>query len=222
MADATPVRLSGVTALRWAWRLARDPLVTTRHCLDAFGPFVMVTEVLPFTPPFIRSARPVLLRVPLVLSAGATFHRELLCDPATWRGVSLLPGGPKNSAARRMSLGLTRMTGDAHAHYRRLLVAPLRKASVDALAAGMARLVEVEAASWPVGEIIELLERTRRLMQRLAVEVLFGDTSGPGNLVGVRVSRLLAGKMGPAAICSDKPSDHILWPNAARGRVART
>src|SRR5262249_37593755 len=115
MADATPVRLSGVTALRWAWRLARDPLVTTRHCLDAFGPFVMVTEVLPFTPPFIRSARPVLLRVPLVLSAGATFHRELLCDPATWRGVSLLPGGPKNSAARRMSLGLTRMTG-THMH----------------------------------------------------------------------------------------------------------
>src|SRR5262249_60791263 len=102
MADATPVRLSGVTALRWAWRLARDPLVTTRHCLDAFGPFVMLTEVLPFTPPFIRSARPIWPRVPLVLSAGATFHGEVLCGPRTWSGVSSLPGGPENAAARRI------------------------------------------------------------------------------------------------------------------------
>jgi hypothetical protein len=121
MDDARPVRLTRLTALRWAWRLARDPLMTTRRCLDAFGPFVTLEEVLPFTPTFIRSARPVLLRVPLVLSAGAAFHRELLSDPTTWRGVSLLPGGPRNSAARRMSLGLTRMTGHAHAYYRKLL-----------------------------------------------------------------------------------------------------
>ena len=162
-----------------------------------------------------RSARPVLLRVPLVLSAGATFHRELLCDPATWRGVSLLPGGPKNSAARRMSLGLTRMTGDAHAHYRRLLVAPLRKASVDALAAGMARLAEIEAASWPVGEIIDLWERTRRLMQRLAVELLFGDTSGQGNLIADRVSRLMAAKWGL------RPFAPINLPITSYGRMLR-
>ena len=215
MADATPVRLTGLTALRWAWRLAHDPLVTTRHCLDVFGPFMMLAEVLPFTPPFIRSARPVLLRVPLVLSAGAAFHRELLSDPATWRGVSLLPGGPKNSAARRMSLGLTRMTGDAHAHYRKMLVAPLRKASVDALAAGMARLAEIEAASWPVGEIIDLWERTRRLMQRLAVELLFGDNSGQGNLIADRVSRLMAAKWGL------RPFAPINLPITSYGRMLR-
>src|SRR5262249_34864410 len=151
-------------------------------------------EVLPFTPPFIRSSRPVLLRVPLVLSAGAAFHRELLSDPAIWRGVSLLPGGPRNSAARRMSLGLTRMTGHAHAYHRKLLVAPLRKASVDALAANMARLAEAEVASWAVGEITNLWAYTRRLMQRLAVQLLFGDTSGQGNLIADRVSQLMAAK----------------------------
>jgi cytochrome P450 len=189
--------------------------MTTRHCLDAFGPFVMLAEVLPFTPPFIRSARPVLLRVPLVLSAGATFHRELLSDPATWRGVSLLPGGPKNSAARRMSLGLTRMTGDAHAYYRKLLVAPLRKASVDALTTGMARLAEVEAASWPVGESIDLWEHTRRLMQRLAVELLFGDTSGQGHAIADRVSRLMAAKWGL------RPLAPINLPITSYGRMLR-
>jgi cytochrome P450 len=188
--------------------------MTTRRCLDAFGPFVTLEEVLPFTPTFIRSARPVLLRVPLVLSAGAAFHRELLSDPTTWRGVSLLPGGPRNSAARRMSLGLTRMTGHAHAYYRKLLAPPLRKASVDALAANMAQLAEAEVASWPVGEI-DLWGHTRRLMQRLAVELLFGDTSGRGNLIAERVSRLMAAKWGL------RPFAPINLPITSYGRMLR-
>ena len=49
----------------------------------------MLSEALPFTPPFIKPQRVVLLGVPLVLTAGAEFHRELLLDTATWRGVSL-------------------------------------------------------------------------------------------------------------------------------------
>src|SRR5438128_1214405 len=105
-ATATPVHLTGLDALRWGSRFARDPLMATRRIFDAFGPFVLLSEALPF----IRPRRAVLLGVPLVMTAGAAFHRELLSDPATWRGASLFPGGPRNSAARRMSSGLTRMT----------------------------------------------------------------------------------------------------------------
>jgi cytochrome P450 len=112
--------------------------------------------------------------VPLVLTAGAAFHRELLSDPATWRGVSLLPGGPRHSAARRLGAGLTRMTGRRHAHYRSLITPTLHKSSVDALTGRMAALAQAEVATWPVGEPLELWELARRLMRRLAVELLFG------------------------------------------------
>src|SRR5215813_9471139 len=115
--DARPARLTGARALRWGWRFARDPLVASRRAFDALGPCVLLTDAVPF----VRPGRVALLDVPLVLTAGAAFHRELLSDPATWRGVSLLPGGPRHSAARRLGAGLTRMTGRRHAHYRSLI-----------------------------------------------------------------------------------------------------
>src|SRR5262249_50117479 len=87
-ATVTPVRLTGPAALRWGFRFARDPLMATRRCFDAFGPLVMLAEALPF----IRPGRVAAFDVPLVLTAGAAFQRELLSDPETWRGVSLLPG----------------------------------------------------------------------------------------------------------------------------------
>src|SRR5215471_136614 len=108
MDDPTPapVRVTGPSAWRWALRFGLDPLTATRRLLDGFGPFVVLAEALPF----IRRPRAPLFSVPLVLTAGATFNRQLLSDTATWRGVSLLPGSPRSSAARRLSLGLTRTT----------------------------------------------------------------------------------------------------------------
>src|SRR6266581_534216 len=117
---APPVRLTGPTALRWGARFARDPLVATQQRFERFGSFVMLSDVVPF----VRPRGVAMLGVPLVLTAGAAFHRELLSNPATWRGVSLLPGGPRHSAARRLSSGLTRTTGYRHAHYRKLLTPP--------------------------------------------------------------------------------------------------
>src|SRR5215813_14816424 len=175
-ATATPVRLTGPAALRWGFRFARDPRMGTRRCFETFGPLVMLAEALPF----IRPGRVAIFDVPLILTAGAAFYRELLSDPETWRGVSLLPGGPKNSAARRMSLGLTRMTGYRHAHYRKLLLSPLHRTSVKALIEDMAKLAETEVASWPVGETIDLWEYSRRLMRGFAVELLFGGKGEQG------------------------------------------
>ena len=168
--DATPVRLTGPAALRWGVRFARDPLVATRQCFEQFGSFVMLSDVLPF----VRPRGVAMLSVPLVLTAGAAFHRELLSNPATWRGVSLLPGGPRHSSARRLGAGLTRMTGRRHAYYRGLIAPPLRKSGIDALTRRMAALAQAEVATWPAGEPLELWEIARRLMRRLAVELLFG------------------------------------------------
>jgi cytochrome P450 len=218
MGESTPIPvcLTGLTALRWAWRFARDPLMATRRIFDAFGPFVMLAEALPFRPPFIKSQHVVLLGTPLLLTAGAGFYREILSDTATWRGVSLLPGGPRKSAARRISAGLTRTTGDRHAHYRKLLACPLRKTRVNALIKDMAGLAEAEVASWPVGESINLWEYSRRLMRRFAVELLFGGNTAQGYMIADLVSRLMEGKWSLSAFTFP-----INLPITSFGRIVR-
>jgi cytochrome P450 len=207
-----PVRVTGPAAWRWALRFGLDPLMATRRAHAAFGPFVVLAEALPF----MRRPRAPLLNVPLVFTAGAAFNRELLSDPQTWRGVSLLPGGPRNSAARRLSVGLTRTTGPRHAHYRKLVAPPLRRTSVNALAEKMARLAEAEVASWPAGGAIDIWEFPRRLMRRFAVELLFGGNSGDGYFIADAVSRLMEGKWGSSAFAF-----RINLPITSYGRIVR-
>ena len=185
-ATAAPVRLRGIAALRWGLRLLRDPLAAARGCYEAFGPFVVLTDALPF----YRRPRTALFGVPLVLTAGAAFHREILEDPATWRSVSLMPGGPRHSAARRMTEGLMRMTGPRHAHYRKLLAAPLRRASVDAMADDMVRLADEDVAAWPVGETIDLWDFARRAMRGVAVGLLFGGDREQAFPIADMITRL--------------------------------
>src|SRR5262249_9711636 len=98
-----PVRVTGLVALRYGLRFLRDPLDAMRQSHREFGPFAVFTEALPL----IRHQRAVLLSVPLILTVGARFNAAVLSEPAAWRSVSLFPGGPRNSAARRLSQGLT-------------------------------------------------------------------------------------------------------------------
>jgi cytochrome P450 len=204
--------MGGFAAWRWALRFGLDPLIATRDACASFGPFVVLAEALPFV------KRPVapLLNVPLVLTAGAAFTRELLSDPETWRGVSLLPGGPRNSAARRLSRGLTRTTGPQHAHYRRLILGPLRRTSVNALAEKMAGLAEAEVVSWPAGKAIDIWEFPRRLLRSIAVELLFGGNNQESFFIADAVSRLMEGKWGASAFAF-----RVNLPVTSYGRMLR-
>src|SRR5262245_3714506 len=206
-----PVRLTGPAAWRWALRFGLDPLMATRRAHTAFGPFIVLAEALPF----MRRPRAPMLNVPLVLTASAAFQRELLSDPETWRGVSLLPGGPRNSAARRMSVGLTRMTGQRHAHYRKLLAPPLRKPNVEALAQSMAKIAQAEVESWQPGEGGDLWDYSRRLMWRFAVGLLLGGPSKQADAIADKVSRLMEHKWGWGAFVP------INLPFTPYGRIVR-
>ena len=211
-ATVKPARLTGLAALRWGWRFAVDPLISTRRAFDAFGPCVILAEGLPL----IRPGRVATLGVPLVLTAGAAFYSELMSQPETWRGVSLLPGGPKRSAAKRMSSGLMRLTGDQHAHYRRLLAQPLRRTRVEALTKNMARLAETETASWPVGKNVDLWEYVRRIIQRFAVEFLFGGSSEQSCAITELGSRMMERKWNWRALAFP-----INLPITSYGRIVR-
>jgi cytochrome P450 len=230
-AGTAPVQLTGMAALRWVLRLIRDPLVAVRHCYDEFGPFVLLNDVLPF----YRHPRATLLDVPLILITGAPLHQEILEDPAAWRPVSLLPGGPKNSAARRVSAGLMRMTGDRHAHYRKILAAPLRRASVEQLGPEMVQLAERDVAAWPVGgETIELWRYAQRALRSITLGLLFGGEDDENRAIAEMVADLTAQKWSSGSLafplnlpftpyrrmlhCSAMLEERILgWASAKRG-----
>jgi cytochrome P450 len=184
------MRLRGVTALGWGLRLWRDPLGAARSCHEAFGPLVILSEALPLA----RSSRVILLGIPLAMMASAALNREILENPETWRSTSLMPGGPRGSAARRMSQGLMRMNGPRHAHYRKLLAAPLRRPSVDAIGGDMIRLAEQEVASWPVGEVIDLWDYARRAMRSLTIGLLFGGDEQQGYPIADMIAELAQSK----------------------------
>lgn len=190
-----PVRLTGFAALREGLNFARDPLLATQRAYQTWGPFVILAEGLPFT----ARIRAVLLGFPLVFTAGADFNNEVLSDPDTWRGVSVLPGGPEGSAAKRMTDGLPRLTGHHHAHYRKLLLQPMRRTRVEQLSAEIAFLVEADLATWPVGENIDLWDYIRRLMQGLSGALLFGGDNAPSRAIAELSGRMMERKWGAGA-----------------------
>jgi cytochrome P450 len=171
--------VSGLTATRYAWRFVRDPLMATRAAYQAHGPFIELSRLLPGS------------RKVIVLTAGAAFNRAVLGAPDIWRTVSIAPGGPRNSAMRRLSMGIIRMRGERHAHYRRMLLPPLRRQSIEAMGEGMAELAAAEIGRWQAGEPIDLWAEVRRLMRSFAIGLLFGGDREHGYPVADMIGGLL-------------------------------
>ena len=128
--------------------------------------------------PFFQLPHP---RVPtkapraFLVAIGPFFNSKVLGNPSAWRPVSIGPGGPKNSAVRRLGMGVIRMTGDQHAHYRHLLLPPLQRRSIDANGSKLISLAREFVGNWPIGQQIDLWASVRRLMRTFAIGVLFGD-----------------------------------------------
>jgi cytochrome P450 len=183
-----PVHLPRLARARFLWESLRDPIDATQRNHATHGPFVIFPHALPF----IRNAKL------LVLTAGPAFNREVLSNPSIWRPIGIFPGGPRRSAARRLSAGLARMTGRRHAHYRRLLMPPLQKASVDAYTSKMIGLVGEEIATWPVGETIDLWSLVRRLMHTLGIGLLFGNDREQAYPIAEMITHVLALKWSPS------------------------
>jgi len=188
-----PTHLTGPAAMRAGWRLLRDPITAMLQNHAEYGPLIVVSDLLPFT----GNVKLPALGLPMIMAAGPEFNNEVLSNPAVWRPVSIFPGGPRNSAARRLGAGLARMNGPRHAHYRRLMLPPLRKTSVEAQGERMIALAEEEIAAWPVGEPIDLWERVCRLMHTYAIGLLFGDDRERGYPVAELISDLFALKWTP-------------------------
>jgi cytochrome P450 len=166
-----PVVLRGFDAIQSLGRFLLDPLAAVQRGHDRFGTFVILVS--PFR--LVKYQKKV-----VAVAIGSKFNREVLTDNLTWRPASVMPGGPKNSASRRLGIGIIRMQGREYDHYRRLLSAPLRRKIVDSQANRMASFADDEVGSWPLNEAIDLWEHARKLMQAFAIRLLFGDDRDHG------------------------------------------
>ena len=161
-----PVVVRGLAAMNYLARFLLDPIAALRRGYERFGPFAILYSPLQF----VHFQKTV-----VVLAVGANFNREVLRNHTIWRTAAVSPGGPKNSASRRLSAGIFRMQGREHEYTRRALLPPLQRRNVDARGEQLTRFAEEEVASWPVNETIDLWECSRRMFRALAIAMLFGN-----------------------------------------------
>jgi cytochrome P450 len=92
------------------------------------------------------------------------------------------------------------MTGQRHAHYRRMLTPSLRKANVLVLGDEMTRLANEEIATWPIGNTFDLWARVRHLMHTFAIGLLFGNDREHGYPTADMITDVLARKWSPSVM----------------------
>jgi cytochrome P450 len=109
----------------------------------------------------------------LIFAIGPAFNRLLFSDPDLFRPAGLILPGPRDSAQRRVRLGLTRMIGSQHRQQRQLVAPPFHRAAAQSYHDTMVEVVQTLIAEWKTGPRIDIYEKVRALTLRIASAVLF-------------------------------------------------
>ena len=155
--------------------IALNPIPTLRRLHEQYGSFVILSY------PTSRRTKP----LELVCIADPVLYRSVASDSETWRTVNVsFRGFGRRSAATRMGLTMTRLRGQQHAHYRRLMTPPLTKSAVFAHADAMYSIASRHVEKWKVDEPVDFAQLGMTLMQDL-----FSDFAFYGELQFARTSR---------------------------------
>jgi cytochrome P450 len=188
-------------ALAYLAAVISDPMAGTRRIHAGHRPYV--TLALPF--PFSRRSRPGLMG----FIADVDLYRTVMSSPDIWRGVNIDFRGFRGNATQRLSSGMTRMRGASAAHYRALIGPPLKRPAVVALSPQMAAVADELVASWPRNVPTDLLPLTERLMQELAVSLLFGNDRARG----MPIAKMLAWQSHAARLIPGR--EYLVWARMA-------
>jgi cytochrome P450 len=154
-----------------------DPLVAVRQIYEKHGPYVVGMW------PVRRNGRP----AKAIIAVGSEINREVLNKIDVWRTASI--SGPftfsrRNAARRRgnpdhpacrLHKGIIAMQGKRHAHYRKLTLPPLKRSRIEGFGDGLIQMMADQVESWPSGAVFDLWGAVQTLMQRTAVDFLFGS-----------------------------------------------
>lgn len=143
----------------------REPILATRRLHANNGPFVRLEY------PVTSSKRP---RYGYAV-ADSELLRSMLSATDCWRNVKITFSGLPNHASKRLGMGMTRLRGARHEHYRKLIATPLKKPAIAAMAPEMAQLADDLVRQWPQGMELDLPEHAKALATVLAVGLLFGS-----------------------------------------------
>ena len=175
--------LGGLRAIVLVQRFFLDPLGALSSLEGSHGGFVRINLPLSFGN----------LPREVVFVAKPRQYREILGRPDIWRTVSIGAASKHHHASARLGNGIVRMRGKRHAHYRKLIVPPLRREAVAALSGDMERVAERAVDTWPVDAPFDLWARVRGLMQEAAVTHLFGAEPGLAMPVAGQITALAEG-----------------------------
>lgn len=156
-------RVEGAAAVATAIQFGLDPLRAMRRAHQRYGALAELTFRWPNGKLGSR----------YIHAVGAKYNERVLRDPAVFDTCGILLPGPRDSAQRRIRRGLLTVKGAHHAHYRKLMTPPLRRAAVDQRAAKMREVVEREIEAWPLHKPINLYPLIQNLAMHVALETLF-------------------------------------------------
>lgn len=142
-------------------------------------------------------------RSPALVCAFAAEHvREVLARPDLFEHDSEIPvKPPPGSALHSVTRGLVFQNGEAHRRHRKLMSAAFQRSAVEAYAPAIVATVEAALDTWPVGQVDDIAELTRRLVQDVAVRCFFGLAPGAaGHLLGRVAAELVDLVTSPATV----------------------
>jgi cytochrome P450 len=204
------IQLHPLTALRVAADFVRDPIATMQWTYARYGPLVSVG----FDIPIVTKPQH------FILAVGARYNERVLGDPDTFHTIGLMPPGPPGSAQRRIRSGIVAMNGTQHAHYRRMMLPPLRRAVIDAMAERMSVIVERKIADWPLGKALDIVPLLNDIARNVALSALFGADTPGGIDWGLGAAELINAHVRMA----DSPAVRtcpVAWPGFPYWRMLR-
>ncbi len=160
--DQAGVALRGYEAAKAYWAFIKNPIQAVTELHKNFGNVVAVGPIVPFPRSRLH-----------VLVVGAHYNRIVLTDTETFHTGGLTIQGREGSVVRRLRDGMVSINGEEQAYYRKLLLAPFSRKSIDGLIPQIRAIVQAELETWPQGQTLDLWRLCRRLMQRISIAVLF-------------------------------------------------
>ncbi len=155
--------------------LLRDPVVYLRDLYRHYGPLVALSGG----------------KRPFVFGFAPEFNRLLLSNPGLFHNgdrETISFGPPPDTAAARLTTGLTAMNDGKHTQQRRLMMPAFHRKRVEAYHSTMVDLAEQTVAGWQVGEVRDMQREMKTIALAVAFKTLLGLDLTPA---GERLRRLV-------------------------------
>jgi cytochrome P450 len=159
-----PVYFGRLRSLPILLGIATSPISTMQRFHAANGRYVILQY------PHSRRSRPQIL----ACIADSGLYRSVTSNSEAWRPVNIGWRVIKNHASTRLRVSFTRLRGQRHAHFRRLLAPPLSKPAVAGISPEMAAIARRHVDLWQLNKPIDFMPLAGDLMQDFAISLLLG------------------------------------------------